>query len=36
MDNAEVTARLLREHGGRTYADEAGIRLRDKPAPPSK
>lgn len=32
MDTAEVTARLLRDHG-RTYADEAGITLRDKPAP---
>lgn len=31
MDTAEVTARLLREYG-RTYADEAGIALRDKPA----
>ncbi|GAA4832392.1 endonuclease [Kitasatospora terrestris] len=27
-----VTARLLAEHG-RTYAEEAGITLRDKPAP---
>ncbi|GAA4982599.1 endonuclease [Kitasatospora paranensis] len=32
MDNAELTARLLDAHG-RTYADEAGITLRDKPAP---
>ncbi|MEV8093994.1 endonuclease [Kitasatospora sp. NPDC085879] len=29
---AETAARLLREHG-RTYAQEAGIALRDKPAP---
>ncbi|MFF2078752.1 endonuclease [Kitasatospora sp. NPDC058162] len=32
MDNAGVTAGLLREYG-RTYAAEAGITLRDKPAP---
>lgn len=32
MDTAETVTRLLREHG-RTYADEAGITLRDKPAP---
>ncbi|MFJ7249820.1 endonuclease [Kitasatospora sp. NPDC098652] len=32
MDTADVTAALLRDHG-RTYADEAGITLRDKPAP---
>ncbi|MET9377732.1 endonuclease [Streptomyces sp. NPDC003035] len=32
MDTSEVISRLLREHG-RTYADEAGIALRDKPAP---
>ncbi len=32
METAEVITRLLREHG-RTYADEAGITLRDKPAP---
>jgi endonuclease III len=32
METSEVIARLLREHGG-TYADEAGITLRDKPAP---
>ncbi|MEW2416534.1 endonuclease [Streptomyces sp. NPDC046866] len=32
MGTAEVTAALLRDHG-RTYADEAGITLRDKPAP---
>ncbi|MEV5276708.1 endonuclease [Streptomyces sp. NPDC051994] len=29
---ADVTAELLREHG-RTYAQEAGITLRDKPSP---
>ncbi|MFD7014828.1 endonuclease [Streptomyces sp. NPDC059161] len=29
---ADVTAELLREHG-RTYAQEAGIPLRDKPSP---
>ncbi len=32
METDEVMARLLREHG-RTYADEAGITLRDEPAP---
>lgn len=32
MDSDERIVRLLREHG-RTYADEAGIALRDKPAP---
>ncbi|MEU6880204.1 endonuclease [Streptomyces sp. NPDC046712] len=32
MDTSEVITRLLREHG-RTYADEAGITLHDKPAP---
>lgn len=32
METAEMVARLLRAHG-RTYADEAGITLRDKPAP---
>ncbi|MFF5701067.1 endonuclease [Streptomyces sp. NPDC012794] len=32
MERDEVVARLLREHG-RTYAEEAGIRLRDTPAP---
>ncbi|MGR4878676.1 endonuclease [Streptomyces sp. LARHCF249] len=32
MEAADVITRLLREHG-RTYADEAGITLRDKPAP---
>ncbi|WP_369147758.1 endonuclease [Streptomyces sp. R44] len=32
MDADRAIARLLREHG-RTYADEAGITLRDKPAP---
>ncbi|MFH8621195.1 endonuclease [Streptomyces vietnamensis] len=32
MDTAEVIARLLRAYG-RTYADEAGITLRDEPAP---
>lgn len=32
MDTAETITRLLRDHG-RTYADEAGITLRDKPAP---
>lgn len=32
MQANEVVAKLLREHG-RTYADEAGITLRDKPAP---
>ena len=32
MENAEMTDRLLREYG-RTFADEAGITLRDKPAP---
>ncbi|MFE2560752.1 endonuclease [Streptomyces sp. NPDC059352] len=32
MDTAETVTKLLREHG-RTYADEAGITLRDKPAP---
>ncbi|MEV6013233.1 endonuclease [Streptomyces sp. NPDC051976] len=32
MDTRELTARLLREHG-RTYADEAGITLRNTPAP---
>ncbi|MFD3533424.1 endonuclease [Streptomyces sp. NPDC058664] len=32
MDTAETIDRLLREYG-RTYADEAGIVLRDKPAP---
>jgi hypothetical protein len=32
MDTRELTSRLLREHG-RTYADEAGIRLRNAPAP---
>ncbi|MFJ7264836.1 endonuclease [Streptomyces globosus] len=32
MGPAEVAAALLRDHG-RTYADEAGIRLRDKPSP---
>ncbi|MCX5381500.1 endonuclease [Streptomyces sp. NBC_00091] len=32
MGTAEVVAGLLREHG-RTYAEEAGITLRDKPAP---
>ncbi|AJF68377.1 endonuclease [Streptomyces vietnamensis] len=32
MGTAEVIARLLRAYG-RTYADEAGITLRDEPAP---
>ncbi|MFF6883034.1 endonuclease [Streptomyces sp. NPDC012421] len=32
MGTDEKISRLLREHG-RTYADEAGIRLRDTPAP---
>ncbi|MFF2145106.1 endonuclease [Kitasatospora sp. NPDC058190] len=32
MDEKKMTARLLREHG-RTYAEEAGIRLRNTPAP---
>ncbi|MEU2114856.1 endonuclease [Streptomyces sp. NPDC016459] len=32
MNSAETIDRLLREHG-RTYADEAGIALRDEPAP---
>ncbi|MER7949584.1 endonuclease [Streptomyces sp. NPDC096079] len=32
MDTGEAVARLLREHG-RTFADEAGIALRDEPAP---
>ncbi|WP_137988373.1 endonuclease [Streptomyces vilmorinianum] len=32
MDTSEVIAKLLDEHG-QTYADEAGITLRDKPAP---
>ncbi|MFI6416160.1 endonuclease [Streptomyces sp. NPDC050842] len=32
MNTSEMITRLLREHG-RTYADEAGITLRDKPAP---
>jgi hypothetical protein len=32
MDTSDLIGRLLREHG-RTYADEAGITLRDKPAP---
>ncbi|APE21717.1 MULTISPECIES: hypothetical protein [Streptomyces] len=32
MDTDAVIGRLLREHG-RTYADEAGIVLHDKPAP---
>ncbi|WP_330456246.1 endonuclease [Streptomyces sp. NBC_00820] len=32
MGTEQVTARLLREFG-RTYADEAGITLRDEPAP---
>ncbi|MBW5480352.1 endonuclease [Streptomyces bambusae] len=32
MDRAEVTKRLLGDYG-QTYADEAGITLRDKPAP---
>lgn len=32
METDEVIAKLLREHG-RTYADEAGITLRDKPSP---
>lgn len=32
MDSRELTSRLLREHG-RTYADEAGITLRNTPAP---
>ncbi|MEV4430376.1 endonuclease [Streptomyces sp. NPDC053792] len=32
MDTAQAIARLLREHG-QTFADEAGIALRDKPAP---
>lgn len=31
MDTAEKITKLLRDHG-RTYADEAGITLRDKPA----
>ncbi|MFF8378396.1 endonuclease [Streptomyces sp. NPDC015661] len=32
MDTDRAIARLLREHG-RTFADEAGITLRDEPAP---
>ncbi|MER7520321.1 endonuclease [Streptomyces sp. NPDC126499] len=32
MRTSESIEKLLREHG-RTYADEAGITLRDKPAP---
>lgn len=32
MNTQELTARLLRAYG-RTYADEAGITLRDTPAP---
>jgi hypothetical protein len=32
MDNAELTGRLLDAYG-RTFADEAAITLRDKPAP---
>ncbi|MER5306353.1 endonuclease [Streptomyces sp. NPDC002773] len=32
MNTAETIEQLLREHG-RTYADEAGIALRDTPAP---
>src|SRR4051812_8969052 len=32
MNTADLTSELLREHG-RTYAQEAGITLRDKPSP---
>lgn len=32
MSHQDTVARLLRDHGT-TYADEAGIRLRDTPAP---
>lgn len=32
MSHQDTVERLLRDHGT-TYADEAGIRLRDKPAP---
>lgn len=33
MSNAQERARELLDRHGRTYAEEAGIRLRDKPAP---
>ena len=33
MDRAQQLARRLLETAGRTYADEAGIRLKDTPMP---